>query len=42
MLGARRPSLNKVLKTLEAGGLIAIRYGTIHILDPDALLRHAA
>ena len=33
MLGVARPSLNKVLKDLERGGLIKISYGTIEVLD---------
>lgn len=41
MLGAQRPSLNKVLKELEAAGLIRIRYAAIEILDPAALGRRA-
>jgi CRP/FNR family transcriptional regulator, cAMP and macrophage regulator len=41
MLGAQRPSLNKVLKDLERDGLIRIAYSAIDILDPDALTRRA-
>lgn len=37
MLGAQRPSLNKILKTLEADGHISVEYAAIHIHDPDAL-----
>jgi CRP/FNR family transcriptional regulator, cAMP and macrophage regulator len=33
MLGVQRPSLNKVLKDLERGGLIRISYSTIEVLD---------
>lgn len=41
MLGARRPSLNKVLKELEREGAIALRYSAIDILDRRALERKA-
>jgi len=37
MLGVARPSLNKVLKELERGGLIRISYSTIEVLDRDRL-----
>jgi CRP-like cAMP-binding protein len=37
MLGVRRPSLNKVLKQLEADGLITIGYGTIQLTDRHGL-----
>src|SRR5262249_16478107 len=33
MLGAQRPSLNKVLKDLEHDGLIRISYGAVEIRD---------
>jgi CRP/FNR family transcriptional regulator, cAMP and macrophage regulator len=39
MLGVQRPSLNKVLKELERGGLIRIGYAAIDILDPAKLAR---
>jgi DNA-binding FadR family transcriptional regulator len=41
MLGVQRPSLNKVLKHLEQGGLIRIHYGAITILDRPGLTRRA-
>lgn len=37
MVGAQRPSLNKILKELEREGLIGVRYGAIDILDADRL-----
>lgn len=37
MLGAARPSLNKVLKELERDGLIRISYSTIEVLEPARL-----
>ena len=39
MLGARRPSLNKVLKELERSGMIVVRYATIEIVDTVALTK---
>jgi CRP-like cAMP-binding protein len=42
MLGAQRPSLNKILKELERDGLIDIGYATITIARPDALAKRAA
>jgi CRP-like cAMP-binding protein len=41
MLGVARPSLNKVLKDLERGGLIRISYTTIEIPDPGRLAARA-
>jgi Mn-dependent DtxR family transcriptional regulator len=41
MLGAQRPSLNKILKELERDGLITIHYAAIDITDPDRLARRA-
>lgn len=41
MLGAQRPSLNKILKELEREGLIGVRYAAIDILDQDGLSRRA-
>ena len=41
MLGVQRPSLNKILKGLEADGLIAVRYGTIELIDAAGLTRRA-
>ncbi len=41
MLGAQRPSLNRILKELERDGLIGVRYAAIDILDTDALTRRA-
>lgn len=37
MLGVQRPSLNKILKEFERGGLIKIRYGAIDVLDEPGL-----
>jgi CRP/FNR family transcriptional regulator, cAMP and macrophage regulator len=39
MLGAQRPSLNKILKELE--GLIGARYAAIDILDSEGLTKRA-
>lgn len=39
MLGAARPSLNKVLKDLERQGLVAVDYGAVRVLDEDGLGR---
>jgi CRP/FNR family transcriptional regulator, cAMP and macrophage regulator len=41
MLGAQRPSLNKILKELEREGLVGVRYAAIDILDPDGLSKRA-
>jgi Mn-dependent DtxR family transcriptional regulator len=41
MLGVARPSLNKVLKDLERGGLIQISYSTIEVPDPARLAARA-
>lgn len=41
MLGAQRPSLNKILKELERVGLIGVRYAAIEILNADGLSRRA-
>jgi CRP-like cAMP-binding protein len=41
MLGARRPSLNKILKDLEADGLISTGYGSITVLDERRLAKRA-
>jgi len=38
MLGAARPSLNKILKELERDGLIRISYSTIEVLDAVRLV----
>lgn len=37
MLGAQRPSFNKILKELEREGLVAVRYAAIEIRDPAGL-----
>lgn len=37
MLGARRPSLNKLLKQFEEDGLVEPGYGVIKIIDPGRL-----
>jgi CRP/FNR family transcriptional regulator, cAMP and macrophage regulator len=39
MLGVQRPSLNRVLKDLEARGHIKLGYGRIEIADLDAIER---
>jgi CRP-like cAMP-binding protein len=39
MLGVRRPSLNKILKDLEADRLISTGYGSISILDGRRLAK---
>lgn len=41
MLGAQRPSLNKILKELEREGLIGVRYAAIDILNPEGLTKRA-
>jgi CRP-like cAMP-binding protein len=41
LLGARRPSVNRVLKDLEASGLIHLGYRKIEIVDPKGLARVA-
>jgi CRP-like cAMP-binding protein len=38
MLGARRTSVNRVLKRFEARGLVRLGYGQVEILDPAGLL----
>ena len=40
MLGASRQSVNKELKTLQAEGIIELRYGRIYIRDFDKLKIH--
>jgi CRP-like cAMP-binding protein len=41
LLGARRPSVNRVLKELEAKGMIRLAYRRVDILDAGALTRVA-
>jgi CRP-like cAMP-binding protein len=41
MAGATRPTVNKVLRTLESGSVIALARGSIQVLDRAALRRHA-
>jgi CRP-like cAMP-binding protein len=41
LLGARRPSVNRVLKQLEAEGTIRLTYRQVNILDAAALAREA-
>jgi CRP-like cAMP-binding protein len=41
LLGARRPSVNRVLKQLEAEGAIRLTYRQVDILDAGALARVA-
>jgi hypothetical protein len=42
MLGVQRPSLNRVPKDLERGGLIRISYSTIEVPDRARLAARAA
>ncbi|MGH2545606.1 MAG: Crp/Fnr family transcriptional regulator [Actinomycetota bacterium] len=42
LLGATRPAVNRVLKGLEADGLIRLGYREIEVADPRALERIAA
>jgi CRP/FNR family transcriptional regulator, cAMP and macrophage regulator len=37
LVGGRRPSVNRILKGLEAQGLLQLRYGQIEILDEAGL-----
>ncbi len=37
MLGAARPSLNRVLKELERDGMLAVEYGQVRIVDAQSL-----
>lgn len=39
MLGAQRPSLNKIIKDLERRGLVAVRYAAIDIRDARGLVK---
>jgi CRP/FNR family transcriptional regulator, cAMP and macrophage regulator len=41
LLGVRRPSINKVLRTLERRHVVRITYGKVVLLDSDALHRLA-
>lgn len=41
MVGAQRPSLNKILKELERAALIGVRYAAIDILNADGLSKRA-
>lgn len=42
LLGVRRPSINKVLRTLERRGVIRTSYGKVELIDADALRTIAA
>src|ERR687892_446949 len=42
LLGATRPAVNRILKALEAEGLIRLGYREIEVTDPRALERIAA
>lgn len=42
LLGATRPAVNRILKALEADGLIRLGYREIEVSDPRALERAAA
>jgi CRP-like cAMP-binding protein len=37
LLGVRRPSINKILRTLERRNLVRTSYGKVELLDTDAL-----
>ncbi|NUR27904.1 MAG: Crp/Fnr family transcriptional regulator, partial [Catenulispora sp.] len=39
MLGASRPSVNRILRTLEGQGLIGLRYRQVQVHDADGLSR---
>jgi CRP-like cAMP-binding protein len=41
LLGATRPAVNRILKTLETDGLIRLGYREIEVADPRALERIA-
>ena len=41
MAGATRPTVNKVLRTLEAARVLALRRGSVHVLDRAARRAHA-
>lgn len=41
LVGARRTSVNRVLKRLEADGVVRLRYGQVDILDANALFAHS-
>ncbi len=42
LLGATRPSVNKVLKELEADGVVALTYRRVDVLDPERLSAEAS
>lgn len=42
LAGAARPTTNRVLRRLEADGILALRRGSIEVLDREALTRRAA
>jgi len=41
VVGTTRPTVNKVLQSAAAAGILAIRRGQVDILDPDLLRRRA-
>lgn len=41
LLGATRPSVNRILKALEAEGLLRLTYRNIEVVEPDRLRRVA-
>lgn len=41
MLGGHRQALNRVLKTFEADGVVALSYGAVTLRDAPALRRLA-
>lgn len=42
LLGATRPSVNRILKSFEAEGSVRLRYRTVEVVDAAALARAAA
>ena len=42
LLGARRPSVNRVLRAFARDGMVEITYGKVQILDAVALARVSA
>ena len=42
LAGASRPTTNRVLRRLEADGVVALHRGSIEVLDRGALARRAA
>jgi hypothetical protein len=42
LLGATRPSVNQVLKSFQAEGLVRLSYRRVEVLDPERLRRVAS